>query len=147
MVVEDKQMAIESNGKEIDDEERSESDSYSDESVGDMIDKMDAITAAQLMDKTRNKTMYKVVTDNRQGKNQVIGESDDLIVIYDVDVNEDTVYGKWETDKYAEGRDATTVLKRWKAVTSMDHKIERCFDAFYVRRDELRCRLFRTTKM
>ena len=85
------------------------------------------------------------MTDNRQGKNQVIAESDDLTVIYDVDVNEDTVYGKWEVDKYNEGKDAMTVLKRWKAVTRMEHKIERCFDAFYARRDELRCRLGRQT--
>ena len=69
-----------------------------------------------ISDPKRNTHFSKVVCDRRKGVNQLIGESDDIVVIYDIDANEDSIYGKWEQDRYKECTDALLVLKKWKSV-------------------------------
>ena len=69
-----------------------------------------------LMDKTRNNRFIKVVCDKRSGKYQLIGRTDDLIIIYDVTTDEDAVYGVLEDQLYTECKDALNVLQKWKGL-------------------------------
>ena len=71
---------------------------------------------SKLMDKSRNRYFQKVVSDRRGGAIQLIGLTDDLLIIYDMDENTDTVFGVWEADCYEECKDSLGVLKKWKGL-------------------------------
>ena len=78
------------------------------------------VTFAEAMNEDRNQKCIKIVHDRRDGKNILIGETDDFIVTFDVEKHGDTVYGKWEAegdnDYCDDCKDAMNVLKKWSAV-------------------------------
>ena len=72
------------------------------------------------MDTSRNKFFRKVVSYRQHGNTQLIGLTDDLVIVYDVN-EENVVYGVWESKAYDEAGDAMKVLKRWKRLKGCYH--------------------------
>ena len=74
-----------------------------------------------LMDTPRNNFFRKVVSDRQFGNTQLTGLTDDLVIGYEVNDDEDVVYGVWESEIYDECCDAMKVLKRWKGLKCCYH--------------------------
>ena len=74
-----------------------------------------------------------VLSDRRNGQTQLIGETDDLVSIYDTQTDEDTVFAKWESDKYDVCKDALQVLKRWKGMKRAYEARDRQKEVFQIR--------------
>lgn len=69
-----------------------------------------------LMDTNRNNYFKKVVCDRRTDSVQLIGMTDDLVMVYDVNKDIDVVFGVWENEYYDQCEDAIKVLNRWKGL-------------------------------
>ena len=103
---------------------------------------------AEVMNDDRNQKCLKIVHDRRDGKNVLIGETDDFIVTFDIEKHGDTVYGKWEgetdNDYCEECKDAVNVLKKWSAVPSDHPALNNFYSTVLIRMAELRAGKLKT---